>query len=153
MFHLKDNFGSGPISQVPASWFNRVAGFLNGLIGGFGIKLDKTDGVTVISVDPDAIRKILPETSSEVPAESEDVSGKMGETYVKDDTPPVTTEDGAPVWTAGGEKGFVEDAIVAADRYNAAGSLHRLWYVRKHYSADGRLVKVSPMAAADYIKV
>lgn len=49
--HIKDNFqAGGPITQVPASWFNSVAGFINGLIAGPGIKkFEKTDnGSTVI---------------------------------------------------------------------------------------------------------
>lgn len=49
--HIKDNFqAGGPITQVPASWFNSVAGFINGLIAGPGIKkFEKTDnGATVI---------------------------------------------------------------------------------------------------------
>ena len=54
MIHLKDNFKSNaPISQVPASWFNQVASFLNNLIGGYGIKMTKNaTGASVISVDP-----------------------------------------------------------------------------------------------------
>ena len=33
---LKDDFNpKAPISQVPASWFNKVAKTLNGLVGGF----------------------------------------------------------------------------------------------------------------------
>lgn len=151
--HLEDDFGKGPLAQISAAWLNAVARFVNGFIGGFGIRVSKRDGLTVVSVDPDAIRSLLPSSLSAAPETNVDVSGKMTETYVGDDTPPVTATGDAPVWAAGGENGFIEDAIVAADRYNASGSIHRLWFVRKHYSADGRLVKVSPMSAADYVKV
>lgn len=49
-FHLKDDFRpGGPASQVPASWFNKVANFLNNLIPGRGIKLTKSErGASVI---------------------------------------------------------------------------------------------------------
>lgn len=57
MLHIKDNFKSGaPISQVPASWFNAVASFINNLVGGYAIKLTKNaSGASVISVDPDVL--------------------------------------------------------------------------------------------------
>jgi len=50
--HLKDDFGGGPISQVPASWFNSVAKFINNLIPGDGIVFTKNcDGsATVIAL-------------------------------------------------------------------------------------------------------
>lgn len=49
-FHLKDDFRPrGPASQVPASWYNKVASFLNNLIQGPGIKLTKRErGASVI---------------------------------------------------------------------------------------------------------
>lgn len=152
MAHLRDDFQAGaPVSQVPASWFNAVAKFVNGLIPGRGVKITRSAESTVIELNAADIATAVPNP----PAGSTDVSGKMTETYVADDTPPVTAVNGATaVWTASADgKGYVEDVIVASDRYNAAGTLHRLWYVRKHYSADGRLIKVSPMAATDYVKV
>ena len=60
--HIKDNFqAGGPITQVPASWFNSVAGFINGLIAGPGIKkFEKTDnGATVICSEQDANGSIV----------------------------------------------------------------------------------------------
>lgn len=45
--HLRDNFNEGgPVSQVPASWFNRVAKFINNLIPGEGVTLEKHDDGT-----------------------------------------------------------------------------------------------------------
>lgn len=57
MIHLKDNFkANAPISQVPASWFNQVASFINNLLGGYGIKMTKNaTGASVISVDPEVL--------------------------------------------------------------------------------------------------
>lgn len=57
-FHLQDDFKAGaPISQVPASWFNRVAKFLNNLVPGPGIKMVKQTGdqPTVIELDLNSI--------------------------------------------------------------------------------------------------
>lgn len=151
MAHVRDDFKAGaPVSQVPASWFNAVAKFVNGLIPGRGVKITRRAESTVVEINEADVASAAPKP----PEASTDVSGKMTETHVADDTPPVTTADSSPVWTASADgKGYVEDVIVASDRYNAAGTLHRLWYVRKHYSADGRLIKVSPMEATDYVKV
>ena len=42
--HIKDDFDGGrPITQVPASWFNSVAKFLNNLIPGENVGLEKHD--------------------------------------------------------------------------------------------------------------
>ena len=50
---LRDNFREGaPISQVPASWFNAVASFINSLIPGRGILWAKSESMNVIEVDP-----------------------------------------------------------------------------------------------------
>lgn len=52
-FHVKDDFKAGaPITQVPASWFNRVGSFLNNLVGGYCVKVEKNErGASTISVD------------------------------------------------------------------------------------------------------
>lgn len=153
MARLRDDFRAGaPVSQVPASWFNAVARFVNGLVPGRGVNITRSGDRTVVELSEDGEwASAAPEAASS----SVDVSGKMTETYVAEDTPPVTASGGASaVWTASdGGKGYIEDAIVATDRYNMAGTSHRLWFVRKHYSADGRLMKVEPMEAADYVKV
>ena len=54
--HLKDDFSAGrAITQVPASWFNQVAKFLNNLCPNFGIEFDKHDdgSPTAIGIDTD----------------------------------------------------------------------------------------------------
>ena len=153
MARLRDDFRAGaPVSQVPAAWFNAVARFVNGLVPGRGINITRgADRVVVEATGDGDFASEAPET----PTSSTDISGKMTETYVAADTPPVTADDGAAaVWTASADgKGWIEDSIVATDRVNAAGSLHRLWFVRKHYSSDGRLLKVEPTGSSDYIRV
>lgn len=55
MFHVKDDFTEGgPIAQVPASWFNSVAKFLNNLISGRGIRMQKEGDGAVNSIELDA---------------------------------------------------------------------------------------------------
>ena len=153
MARLRDDFRAGePVSQVPASWFNAVARFVNGLVPGRGINITRgADRVVVEATGDGDFAAEAPET----PTSSTDISGKMTETHVAADTPPVTADDGAAaVWAASADgKGWIEDSIVATDRVNAAGSLHRLWFVRKHYSSDGRLLKVEPTGSSDYIRV
>ena len=52
MFHIKDDFKAGqPISAVPASWFNRVAGLLNNLIGTKGVTLTKEGEPPLVAID------------------------------------------------------------------------------------------------------
>ena len=54
MFHITDNFQPGaPITQVPVSWFNKVAHFLNNLIG---------DGATVACGTP-VLKDVAPGTT------------------------------------------------------------------------------------------
>lgn len=53
MFHVKDDFKPGaPVSAVPATWFNKVAAFLNNFVAGDGLRMFKNEsGATVISLD------------------------------------------------------------------------------------------------------
>ena len=52
MFHIKDDFKAGqPVSAVPASWFNRVAGLLNNLIGTKGVTLTKEGQPPLVAID------------------------------------------------------------------------------------------------------
>ncbi len=128
MFHLKDNFGRGPISQVSAAWFNSVARFVNGLVGGFGIKLDKRDGLSVISVDPDAIKNLLTstETGTGTPDDRTDANAD-------DDT------DGEEwTWTAGGENGLKMDVYCEVAKEDG---WHYLQRCRLTFSKGGLLMK------------
>ena len=61
-FHVKDDFRDGmPFAAVGVEWYNRVAGFLNALVGGLGIKVFKPSRPAVgapvfIDIDPMAGR-------------------------------------------------------------------------------------------------
>jgi hypothetical protein len=58
-FHIRDDFKAGaPISQVPASWFNAVASFLNNLVGGYGIRVVKNQrGASTVEIDESYMHK------------------------------------------------------------------------------------------------
>ena len=60
-FRVKDDFKAGaPISQVPASWFNSVAKFLNNLVGGFGIRVHKqVANRPVVELDLEKIKDLV----------------------------------------------------------------------------------------------
>ena len=80
--------------------------------------------------------------------------GEWRNDNTSDAAAPVTPdpEDPEPnnplIWKAGDHKTFVENAIVFADR---PSTYTRLWYCRKTYSSDGRLLSVSPLVG--YIRV
>ncbi|MBO7686916.1 MAG: hypothetical protein J6V72_11065 [Kiritimatiellae bacterium] len=86
---LKDDFRSGaPISQVPASWFNHVANFINTVKTGLGLRWTKSDaGANVIEMD------IATETLADFK-----------------DSPLVLDTNGATAtWVMGGDKGLALD--------------------------------------------
>lgn len=58
-FHVKDDFQQGPASQVPTSWFNSVARFLNNLCGGIGIKVIRDTNPPMVTVDVDGVGKAV----------------------------------------------------------------------------------------------
>ena len=81
MFHTKSNFNArGPVSQVPASWFNKVASFLNNFVAGYGLTLNKSaDGPSVISLDP----KIVPQAVTHEVGTPEDKTDKETDEYLE----------------------------------------------------------------------
>ena len=99
MFHLKDNFRpNAPISQVPASWFNAVAAFLNNLVGGFGIKMDKRSAFPSISVDMDALMDVLDKQKAEDKPKAE---GEPVELLKCVEMTPSENPDGDKEWKRG----------------------------------------------------
>ena len=71
---LQNNFREGaPISQVPASWFNAVASFINSLIPGFGISWVKSEANNVIELDPSITNGLVRTVNGEAPDSAGDV--------------------------------------------------------------------------------
>ena len=136
-FHIKDDFKAGaPISQVPASWFNAVAKFLNGLVGGFGAKVDKHEsGRSIVSIDKQVLQQEIDNITNTLK-----LSKEMGdEPLDKTDTGTDDDNDGETwTWKSGGKNGLKMDAyfcIVEEEGW------HYFQRVRLEISKDGLIVK------------
>lgn len=129
MFHIKSNFNArGPVSQVPASWFNKVASFLNNFVAGYGLTLNKSaDGPSVISLDP----KIVPQAVTHEVGTPEDKTDKETDEYL---------EFGGETWkwTAGGKNGLKVDCYC---KIVDGEDEHRFERVTLTFSKDGLLTK------------
>jgi hypothetical protein len=130
MFHITDNFQPGaPITQVPASWFNKVASFLNNLIGD-GVKVDKSDtSPSVIRIDENAVAKKLSEVGTPVDG---------SDTNADDD------QDGSTwTWAAGGDNGLVVTPYCEVEE---DGGFHYFGRVQLTFSKSGLLVSAQKLA-------
>lgn len=127
MFHITDNFQPGaPITQVPVSWFNKVAHFLNNLIGD-GATVDKGDP-PVIRVDTAAIAKKLSDAGTPV---------DHSDTNADDD------QDGSTwTWTPG-NNGLV---ITPYCEVEEDGGFHYFGRVQLTFSKSGLLVSAQKLA-------
>ena len=140
-FHVKDDFKAGaPISQVPASWFNSVAKFLNGLVGGFGVKIDKNEsGRSTASIDKQVLQQEIDNITNTLK-----LSKEMGESPLdKTDTGTDDDNDGETwTWKSGGANGLKMDAyfcIVEEEGW------HYFQRVRLDISKDGLIVKAEAL--------
>ena len=140
-FHVKDDFKAGaPISQVPAGWFNSVAKFLNGLVGGFGMKIDKNEsGRSTASIDKQVLQQEIDNITNTLK-----VSKEMGESPLdKTDTEADDDTDGETwTWKAGGANGLKMDAyfcIVEEEGW------HYFQRARLDISKDGLIVKAEAL--------
>lgn len=123
MFHVTENFpAGGPITQVPVSWFNKVAHFLNNLIG---------DGATVDKGDPPVIR-----------VDAAAIAKKLSDVGTADDKTDQEADDDTDgdtwVWEPGGENGLMFDCYCRAEE---DGNWHYLSRARLTFSKDGLLVR------------
>ncbi len=145
-FHIKDDFKAGaPISQVPAGWFNAVAHFLNGLVGGFGISTTKSEsGNSVISLDRTAMHG---EIDNAIAVSGMRVSRDPGTPSDCTDAPTVLDANGGTlVWTAGGNNGIELDCYCKIAP-QASGSNYTVFQrCRLTFSKDGLLVKSELLA-------
>lgn len=151
-FHVKDDFKAGaPISQVPASWFNSVAKFLNGLVGGFGVKTDKHEsGRSTVSLDKQVLQQEIDNVLDGLK-----VSKKMGDNP-KDHTdvnaPDVGTSNydaTAPsewIWRSGGSDGLKLDVYCRIRKPSASSTYRYFGRCTLEFSKDGLLVKATGLA-------
>jgi len=147
-FHIKDDFKAGaPISQVPASWFNAVGKFLNGLVGGFGAKVNKNEsGRSTVSIDKQVLQQEIDNITNTLK-----VSKEMGESPLdKTDTGADDDTDGDTwTWKSGGANGLKMDAyfcIVEEEGW------HYFQRVRLDISKDGLIVKAEALGGRREIK-
>lgn len=140
-FHIKDDFKAGaPISQVPASWFNTVAKFLNGLVGGFGVKTDKNEsGRSTVSLDKQVLQQEIDNIT-----EALKVSKEMGDDPLdKTDTGTDDYSDGDTwTWKSGGANGLKMDAYFCIVEEQG---WHYFQRVRLDISKDGLIVRAEAL--------
>lgn len=143
-FHIKDDFKAGaPISQVPAGWFNAVAHFLNGLVGGFGISTTKSEsGSSLISLNIAALRSEIENAITDMR-----VSREPGTPTDGTDDPKVLDTDGETLkWKAGGNNGIELDCYCKIAP-QASGSNYTVFQrCRLTFSKDGLLMKSELLA-------
>ena len=147
-FHVKDDFKAGaPISQVPAGWFNSVAKFLNGLVGGFGVKTDKNEsGRSTVSLDKQVLQQEIDNITNTLK-----VSKEMGEDPL-DKTDEETDDDSDGdtwTWKSGGANGLKMDAYFCIVEEQG---WHYFQRVRLDISRDGLIVKAEAPGGRREIK-
>ena len=137
-FHIKDDFKVGaPVSQVPVGWFNSVAKFLNGLIGGFGIETKKSSsGMSTVSLRKQALQQEIDNALDSIK-----VSKDAGTPDDRTDSPAVLdTSGGTWEWKAGGLKGLEMDCYCKIAPQSAGSNYSVFQRCTLTFSKDGLLV-------------
>lgn len=111
-----------------------MAKFLNGLVGGFGVKTDKNDGgLSTVSLDRQALQHEIENVTNALK-----VSKDAGKPEDKTDTPDVLDTSGDSwTWTANGKNGLELDAYY---KIGTAGTYHLFQRCRLTISKDGLIV-------------
>jgi hypothetical protein len=146
---------------------NALSKFVNNVAQGFGIKLTRANGSLVIALDTtnillvDWIKLVTRENIRSIV--STDLSGQMSDDFDAEyDSPPITPEieDGEYLWqpmtkdeenstdTQTYYRGYKENAVIAIEDNDGS---HKLWWVEKEYSPDGRLKSVSKLKGVTII--
>lgn len=138
---LKDDFTRGPVSMVPFSWFNRVAKFINGLIGGMGIKLTKNiEGNSVIEVDTDAL-VFTPKDANPTALKGANISSDAtGQTYLNQSAAKSVIEALSMKWTRG-EKG-IKITVCTGVTKNGTNATYYAHFADLVFDERGMLIKV-----------
>lgn len=129
MVYFRDNFkANGPMVQVPVSWFNRVAAFLNNIIPGPGIKFEKHDDGS-----PTIVEAIANTDIGEEPIES----GSL----VCADASEIDQGEGT-LWEAGGENGCKLQVFFNSDPDGEQGLSHTFYAARLVIGKMGNIVRI-----------
>jgi hypothetical protein len=154
-------------SKAALKMLNACAKFVYHFAQGFGIKFTDASGSVAVGIDTD--NELFKEwlrcvTRESVKSQSAiDLSGQMADDFDAEyDTPPVTPEieDGEYLWlpmtkdeenstdTQTYYKGYKENAVIAIEDNDGS---HKLWWVEKEYTPDGRLKSVSKIKGVTMI--
>lgn len=140
-FHVRDNFAAGaPISQVPASWFNKVARFLNNFRSGEGCRVNADENGPVFSVLPSVDGPETIGTAKEIPGGAHaDREGQYTIPNGADDTE----------WLRGEtSQGVKIKVYTMLSLYQ--GCIYGI-FRELTFDKDGRLRKVGPEKFGDYM--
>ena len=154
-------------SKAALRMLNACAKFVYHFSQGFGIKLTDASGSVAVGIDADNqlfkdwLKSVTRESVSSLV--STDLTGQMADDFDAEyDTPPITpeSEDGEYLWqpmTKDEEnstddqvyyKGYKENAVIAIEGID---NTHKLWWVEKEYTPDGRLKSVSKLKGVTMI--
>jgi hypothetical protein len=154
-------------SKAALKMLNACAKFVYHFAQGFGIKFTDASGSVAVGIDTDNelfnewLRCVTRESIKSQAAI--DLSGQMADDFDAEyDTPPITpeSEDGEYLWqpmtkdeenstnTQTYYKGYKENAVIAIEDNDGS---HKLWWVEKEYTPDGRLKSVSKLKGVTII--
>ncbi len=154
-------------SKAALRMLNACAKFVYHFSQGFGIKFTDASGSVAVGIDADNqlfkdwLKSVTRESVSSLA--STDLTGQMADDFDAEyDTPPITpeSEDGEYLWqpmtkdeenstdTQTYYRGYKENAVIAIE--DTDGS-HKLWWVEKEYTPDGRLKSVSKLKGVTII--
>jgi hypothetical protein len=157
--HVKDDFAPGtPISAVGCDWFNKVGGFVNALIGGFGLDVSKPSRPSVsapvsIEIDVEQGKKMLADT--DVPSgKPVDLAKSVGYEAADEETQELDKEwnrgdveldeDGEPVKNEDGTTLPVGTTFQVISRIVSVGGVaYRLHIREMAVGSDGRIRSIS----------
>ncbi len=149
-FHIRDDFKAGaPVSQVPASWFNAVGGFINRIVGGFGIRTPRSDsGKMEIALDKEVLQREIDNAVANIRVSKDPGSSPIDMT----DSPAVLDTAGASAtWEPGTANGLNIDCYCKIAP-QSSGAVYTVYQrTRLSFSKDGLLVKAQLLS--DRIRV
>lgn len=148
-------------AKAALKMLNACAKFVYHFAQGFGIKFTDASGSVAVGIDTD--NELFKDWLKSVTRESvssladTDLTGQMADDFDAEyDTPPITpeSENGGYLWqpmtkdeenstdTQTYYRGYKENAVIAIEDNDGS---HKLWWVEKEYTPDGRLKSVSKL--------
>lgn len=126
--HIRDDFKPGaPISQVPASWFNKVANFINNLVGVNGVKVTKNEN------GPSYIELSTADGYDEDEAPVYDDVGSF---------PDDVTQSASELWNIKTANGHGCKLLALYKSDEATGGIYNVCVASIQFGPDGRLQKI-----------